>query len=305
MRLDLSKLEGLLPRKGVERRPIIACEFSAVQVVVGRAANASLMDVSAVRMLPPGAIVPNLTGTNIVSRSAVQSTLQEAMLVVGNRTRDVIFVLPDAACRVALLEFETIPDKREDAEAIIRFRLKKSLPFDVEQARISWQVQRVNGKLTTVAAVILSTVLEEYEATLREAGLSPGVVMPSILAALGQVDTSLPTLVIKVDPNTTSIAIVNENALLLIRSLDHPSGIPPQGAQLADDVHPSLVFFEDTYGAKVGRILVSGIPDLAELNAALSESTGITAEELVSPSRVGAAAAHQLASLGAVAGALA
>ena len=40
-----------------------------------------------------------------------------------------------------LLDFDTLPDKREDAEAVVRFRLKKSLPFDVDQSAVSFDRQ--------------------------------------------------------------------------------------------------------------------------------------------------------------------
>jgi len=288
-----------------ERRPRVACEMNATSVVAARAADGYLIDSSVVRSLPAGAISPNLAGSNILNREVARSTVQEAMSSLGNRGKEVVAILPDAACRVVLLDFDTLPDKKEDADAIIRFRLKKSLPFDVERTHFSWQAQPVNDKLMVLAAVTLSSVLEEYESLLREAGLSPGFVMPSILAALGQVDATVPTLIIKVDPTTTSIAIVDRDALLLVRTLDHPAGWTSAGTQLAEDVYPSLVFFQDTYGTKIEKILVSGLPSLEELNAALAEPSGLRAQELVSASRLGAGAGTERTVLGAVVGALA
>jgi type IV pilus assembly protein PilM len=158
--------------------------------------------------------------------------------------------------------------------------------------------------LTVLAAITLNTVLEEYESVLREAGFNPGLVLPSMLAALGQVDATAPTLVIKIDPITTSIAVVSNQAVLLARTLDHPVEQQPEGNQLAEDVYPSLVFFQDTYGTKVQHILVSGLASLTEVNATLTEITGVRAQELVSPSRLGVTAAPQRTALGAVAGAL-
>jgi type IV pilus assembly protein PilM len=287
-----------------DRRARIACELNAANVVAARAAT-EILDVSVIRALPPGAVIPSLTGTNIAGRDAVRTAVQEAMAAVAGRTRDGIAVLPDAACRVTLLDFDALPAKRDDADAVVRFRLKKSLPFDVERARVSWQAQRAKGKLTVLAAVTLNTVLEEYESVLREGGFSPGVVLPSMLAALGQVDATAPTLVIKIDPTTTSIAIVANEVVLLVRTLDHAPGWQPGGAQLAEDVYPSLVFFQDTYGTRVENILVSGLGTLEELNTALADIAGVRAQELVKITRLGVTAGPQRAALGAVAGALA
>ena len=94
-------------------------------------------------------------------------------------------MLPDAAVRVVLLDFETLPSKRDEAEGVVRFRLKKSLPFDVEKAKVSYHVQPSNVGVRVIAAVALANVVEDYEAAFRQAGYQPGVVMPSMLAALG------------------------------------------------------------------------------------------------------------------------
>ncbi len=259
---------------------------------------------SSVRSLPPGALQPHLHAVNFNQPEAVRSALEGALAVIGGRGRDVIAVLPDAACRIVLLDFDALPDKREEAEAIVRFRLKKSLPFEVEKARVSYQAQIADGKVNVVAAVVLNSVLEEYESVLREAGCTPGVVVPSMLAALGQVDADVPTLVIKLDPTSTSFAIVNEGRLLLIRTVENPGGAVPPGSQLVEDIYPSLVFFQDTYGAKVQRMLVGGLDSIDGLNASLAEHLGVRAQELVSDRILGADMGAQRSALGAVAGAL-
>jgi hypothetical protein len=214
-------------------------------------------------------------------------------------------IVPDAACRVVLLDLDVLPEKSEDADAILRFRLKKSLPFDADKARVSWQAQRGPGKLQVLAAVVLSSILEEYESLVRAVGGNPGVVLPSMLASLGLVEASVPTLVLKVDPGTTSIAIVDQGAVLLMRTLDHASGQPPQGVQLAEDVYSSLVFFQDSYGTRVEKIVVGGLAGVDELDAALLEATGVRVERLAAAHRMATIPSGSRAALGAVAGALA
>ncbi len=292
-----------MPRLKQDRKPSLACELAAGHVVAARARDGQI-DVSTVRTLASGALVPNLTATNIANRNLTRRAIEEAMAGVASRSRDVIAVLPDAACRVSLLDFDTLPDNREDADAVVRFRLKKSLPFDVDKARVSYHAQPFAGKVHVLAAVTLFTVLEEYESLLRETGYTPGIVMPSMIAALGQVDASVPTLVIKVDGVSTAVAIVNQGRVLLVRTLDNPQGARPDGQQLAEDVYPSLVFFQDTYGTKVEKILVGGLESLDSVNAALAESTGIRAQELVSAAYLGAGVASQRSALAGVVGAL-
>ena len=60
------------------------------------------------------------------------SALRDALSAVAGRSRDVCLVIPDATTRIMLLDFDTLPAKPEEADAVVRFRLKKSLPFEVE-----------------------------------------------------------------------------------------------------------------------------------------------------------------------------
>src|SRR5262250_2113346 len=166
-------------------RPKLACEIAPDRVIAGRAADSGqVLELCSTSELAPGCVVPDLTEANLRQRNSVVSALKDALGSVGARGKDVIAVLPDAAVRVVLLDFETLPDNREEAEGVVRFRLRKSLPFDVDKAAVSYQAQASGAGMRVVAAVTLKSVLEEYESAFREAGFSPGVVLPSMLAAL-------------------------------------------------------------------------------------------------------------------------
>jgi len=268
-------------------RPRVACEVTADRVIAARVAeNRQSLDVFASRPLPAGAITPSLGGTNLASSDAVRQAIADCLTAIAGRSREVTAVVPDAAVRLTLLDFETLPDKREEAESVVRFRLKKSLPFDVETAAISYDARRVNGNLRVLAAVALPSVIEEYESAFRNAGYNPGVLVPSMLAALGPVDASQPTLVLKVDANTSAVAIVNQDQILLSRTLDNAGG-ELHGERLAEDIYPSLVFFQDNYGAKVERILIGGMASADHVGSVLGERTGTRVLDLVSPGQVG------------------
>jgi type IV pilus assembly protein PilM len=199
----------------------------------------------------------------------------------------VIAVLPDAAVRVVLLDFDTLPANSEEAEGVVRFRLKKSLPFDMDKAKLSYHAQPSNNGVRVIAAVALTSVIEDYESAFREAGYSPGVVLPSMLAALGAADARLPTLVIKVDARTTSIAILEQEQLLLFRTLENTRGVTITGEQLAEEVYPSVVFFQDTYHLNIDQIFVAGLPESGGAAPALRAQTGAEVRELVSGSQLG------------------
>ena len=128
----------------------------------------------------------------------------------------------------------------------------------------------------------------------REAGLQPGVVLPSMLAALGSVDASQPTLVVKADAATTSLAIVQDDRLLLFRTLENSSAEVLDVNRLAEDIYPSLVFFQDNYGVSVERVLVGGVVAAEKLGPALQAQTGASIEDLVVHSQLGSASLGNL-----------
>jgi type IV pilus assembly protein PilM len=270
-------------------RPKLACEIAADRVIAGRVADtASVVEACATQELAPGSVIPDLVELNLRERNSVLQNVRECLGRIGARSRDIIAVLPDAAVRVVLLDFDALPSKAQEAESVVRFRLKKSLPFDVDKAKVSYEAQQSNGGVRVIAAVALTTVVEDYEAIFREAGYSPGIVMPSMLAALGAADSKGPTLVVKVDTRTTSIAILDKQQLLLFRTLENSRGVTVTGEQLAEDIYPSVVFFQDTYSMNIDHIYVAGISETGNAAPALRAQTGADVRELVASSQLGA-----------------
>jgi len=270
-------------------KPKLACEISADRVLAGRLADSgSMLEACSSRELAPGSVVPDLIENNLRQPAPVFESIRETLGAVAGRSRDVIAILPDAAVRVALLDFDALPAKPFEAESVVRFRLKKSLPFDVEKAKVSYHPQPSSSGVRVVAAVALTSVIEDYEAAFREAGYSPGVILPSMLAALGAANAERPTLVVKVDARTTSIAILDKHELLLFRTLENTRGVTISGEQLAEEVYPSVVFFQDTYHLNIEQIFVAGLPESGGAGPALGAQTGAEVHELVASSQLGA-----------------
>jgi type IV pilus assembly protein PilM len=290
----------------IKSGPRIACELSPERVIAARVTeDGASLDAYTARVMSPGALTPRLSESNVADPKAVQQAVTDALTTVGSRGRDVVAIVPDASVRVSLLEFDTLPEKRQEIDSVVRFRLKKAIPFNIDDASLSYDVTRSNGHIRVVAAVVLYSVLAEYEAIFRALNYSPGVVVPSTLAALGNVDAAEPTLVIKSDAATTTLSIVGNGEMLLFRTLENAGGISPTGDQLVPDVHASLVFFQDTYNMRVDRILVGGLIDAEQMGAMLEAHTEVPVQDLVAANHLAAARPNFPASaLAGVVGAL-
>jgi type IV pilus assembly protein PilM len=262
-------------------RPRLACEIMANGVIAARAADKpSRLELFTWRRLAPGAVAPGLGGPNIQDGEALRAALSSALGAVAGKERDIILIVPDAAIRVLLLDFESLPAKAQEIDPIIRFRLKKSLPFDVEHAAVSYDVSRDNGSIRVVAAVSPRAVMDDYETALRDAGYQPGVVLPSSLAALGLVEGMRPTLVLKVDAVNIAIVAAQNQELRLVRTLENPHGAEVTAAELAEAVLPSIVFFEDAFAARIEQICIGGLAPIDEVGPLLHQHTGAEVREL-------------------------
>ena len=277
-------------RKTAIRLPRIACEVTPDGVAAARAQDSVIGEMHHCR-LPAGAVTPALTSQNVQNARALSEAIGQALSAVGGRGQEVIAVLPDSAVRMTLLDFDSLPERRSEAEAAVRFRLRKSLPFDIDKAAVSFDPQQTPQGLRVAASIVLQSVLEEYESAFRDAGSSPGVVMPSSVGALGAVEEPRPAMLLKVCRDSTAVAVASEGQLLLFRILEGAGNTALTAAHLADDIYPSLVYFQDNYGLQVEHLLVSGVPGLKELAPALEEHTGMRVRELIGPAIAAGAAA--------------
>jgi type IV pilus assembly protein PilM len=123
---------------------------------------------------------------------------------------------------VLLLDFDALPAKAVDALPVVRFRLKKLLPFDADEAVVSYQVMSsARDNVRVLAVAIPREVLVEYESVVREAGFEPGAVLPSTVAACsGMAEMDAAALLVNAGDSSVTTAIVQGANLLLHRTVD-------------------------------------------------------------------------------------
>jgi type IV pilus assembly protein PilM len=279
-------------------RPRLACEITPMGVLAGRPGSVadegqSQDVVTGFSPLRLGVLTPGLKTPAMTDRAAVAAAIQQALEPVAQRTRKVTVIVPDASVRVLLLDFDTLPAKDSEVLPILRFRLRKLVHFEVDEAAISWQVlPRVPGEalLRVVVAVMPAAVRAEYEDAVREAGYEPGAVLSSSLAALAAVPSEDPTLVVNRNANSITTAIVRGAQLLLFRTLDLgeasvdlETGRLHAAAELQQTVSVAMAYYEDTLATTAHTIYSVGPGGAEELQRMLA-MPGTRVRDLV-PSR--------------------
>ena len=135
--------------------------------------------------LNTGTVVPQVNESNIADTADLARALGAITGTLDNGSTRFGLLLPDAAARVSLLSFETLPENRKQAQALMRWRMKETLPFPLEQARLSHQVVvREAERIEVLAVAAKATVLAEYERALEQVYARPALVLPATLALL-------------------------------------------------------------------------------------------------------------------------
>lgn len=212
-RLSRSLVEAPLPGLAVEVRP------GAVSAVrLSREGGRAALGAAACVELPPGALAVSLTTPNVVDPAAFAAALRTALERAGALDGGpATLVLPDPAVRLALVSAEGLRGRGRETEETLRFRLHKSLPFDVRAARLAWRLVPDQQALVALAP---EEVVRGYEEPLEALGLHPGLVEPSALAlASGLPDGPGDRLLVNWDDGYVSFLILRDGDPVLARTL--------------------------------------------------------------------------------------
>lgn len=255
------------------QRPDLACEITSDGVIAaGQNKPGEAPTFSFVPLLP-GALNPGLAGSNIADPQAVEGALNRALGDVTSRKRQATLIIPDASVRVLLLDFDTLPEKQQEALPILRFRLKKLVPFEVDHAMVSYQVMvRKPEEVRVLAAVIPNELLAEYEGILRRLGYEAGAVLPSTLAASAATSSLESALIVNMGGNSITTAIASGEELLLHRTVDLPGDEQAAMAEIQRAVSVTMAYFEDTLHAPPAQLLSVGHDGVAKLERLMANS---------------------------------
>jgi Tfp pilus assembly PilM family ATPase len=255
--------EGAVPAVAVEiaARHVSAAslEWRSGQAVVGA---------HAMEPIPDTALVPSLTATNTHDRAAVVGALRRVLEQVG-RPRRIGLIVPDVIAKVALVRFETVPARSADLDQLVRWQVRKTAPFAIEEAQVSYVPGlRADDGQEFVVSLARRDIVAEYEGLCAEAGAHAGLVDLATFNVINMVLAS-PTapaadwLLVNVAADSASIALMRGPHLIFFRNRASDA----EGT-LADLVHQSAMYYEDRLkGAGFSRVIVAGAADARQAGA--------------------------------------
>ena len=242
----------------------------AIEIAAGRVSGASVdwrggqavIAAHALEPLPDGALVPALNGANAHDRAAVATALNRVMERLG-RPRRIGLVVPDVVAKVSLLRFEKIPTRAQDLDQVVRWQVRKTAPFPIEEAQISYVTgQRAPDGQELIVSLARRSVIEEYETLCAEAGAYAGLVDLTTFNVINTVLAGRASaagaeedwLLVNVASDSASIALVRGRHLIFFRNRAADTD-----GTLADLVHQTAMYYEDRLqGAGFARVLLAG-----------------------------------------------
>jgi type IV pilus assembly protein PilM len=258
----LGAVQRLLAWLDAMPHPTFVCEITPTHIAAARWGHGRLhLDQFAAEALPAGAVAPSPVETNIPRPEVVRGALRHVLTHVSARGQDVALLVPDPVVRVFILPFERFPRRADEAVPLLRWRLKKSVPFDVEETVVSAMRQSGrDGGLEVVAALARQKILREYESVIEGVGMNAGVVLSSMLATLPLIHDEGATLLARMSGTSLTTVIVRGETMCVYRSSEmsvDAGQLEPRA--LLDEIYPAVAYYQDTWGGGLGRVRLSGL----------------------------------------------
>jgi type IV pilus assembly protein PilM len=266
--------------------PGVAVDIAPGRVAVARVerrAGGAVLTAYGVEALPDGAVSGALGAPNMADVGLVASAVERAFAAAGGRAARACLIVPDSIARVSIVRFETVPARAGDLEELIRWQVKKTTPFPLDDAVIGFTPGATGATgHEYVVTVARRDVVEQYEQACARAGAHAGVVdlaTFNVINAVLAADRSAngDWLVVHAAGTYVSLAVLRDGHVIFYRTRGEES----EGS-IADVVHQTAMYYEDRLsGRQFRRVLLAGGSIAAgadHLRRELSDRLGLEVE---------------------------
>ncbi len=232
---------------------------------------------------PPNTLQSSIREQNILDPEAFVATLKSAYNLLLCRSERVAVSLPDAACRITLLDLEGRFKNRAEALDLIRWKLKKNIPIDSADTLVDYQklTVRENGDLALLATIASRSVVSQYEDLIMQAGLSPARIDCNTFNICRLFDRRLSLqedcILISFYGSTLSIVAFAEGIPEFFRVKDL-SGTLATDSRVYMEINSSLLVYKERFPEQsVQTVFCVAAPDVAQdFQAMVAEAAEIT-----------------------------
>ena len=244
--------------------PDVAVEIDHTHVAAARLGwrgSQAIIVAHASESLAPGAVTPGLAALNMSDVPVVAQTVSRVLSQLGgSKPSRVSLVIPDTVAKVSMLKLEKVPAKTADLQEIVRWQMRKTAPFPIDQAALSIApgARGADGASEFVVALSRADVIHQYEQACLMAGAHAGLVDLSTFGVINSIlaSSSAPAgdwLLVHVTDAYLTLAVIRDNTLLFFRNRGEDEGT------LSDLIHQTAMYYEDRLsGAGFARVMIAG-----------------------------------------------
>ena len=210
------------------------------------------------RAFEAGTISVSPSGENVLRPEAVTRLIEEIAPANGQKKRRrAALILPDYAARVTVLDFDSFPAAPAEQLPLVKFRIKKTIPFDVDSAAVSYFVQPSGAakKVEVLVVTMAFDIVARYEAMFRVRGFHPGEVTTSTLAALNLYHGDGVAVVAKLSGQVLTVTVLSGAVVKLFRCVTLESS---DNQEILGILHPTFAYVEDELASPVRKLVLCG-----------------------------------------------
>ena len=232
-----------------------ACELTSKDIIVA--------GVNSRRNRIAGKLISQLPERNL---EAARPLVRELLTHAGFKGSEIVVVVPDETARIAFITAEKPSKNAAEQQTFIRWKLKKTIPFDVESAQVAYRIlgPHAGGPgVDMLVALSPRSIVEEYERLFDSMDIHAGMVLPSTLAALNLFNPpAADTLFLKIAADCVTTTIFQNRRVQFYRRVTDASPY--------DAVYPTLMYYQDKLGGKaLEQLFVCGYD--SDLPSSLNE----------------------------------
>lgn len=232
--------------------------------------------------LAPGCLRVSLREANIIDPQAFSDSVRNAHNLLLHSGTRLSVTLSDTVGRIMMLDVEGRFKSRAEGLDIIRWKLKKNLPFDIADTHLDYQQLSVreNGDMALMVALVSRAVISQYEELLMAAGFTPARIDFNSFNLYRAFENRLApqddvTLITFYD-NTLSIMVFADGVLEFQR-VKELSGSRGVDSRVYMEINSSLKVYRERFPEHtVKHVSCVAPPDVArEFCGMVAEATGV------------------------------
>jgi type IV pilus assembly protein PilM len=250
--------------------------------LLGGSSAAPRLERVAYAPLAPGCLRVSLREANILDPQSFSDAVRNAHNLLLHSSTRLSVTLPDTVGRIMMLDVEGRFKSRAEGLDMIRWKLKKNLPFDIADTHLDYQQLSVreNGDMALMVALVSRAVISQYEELLMAAGFTPARIdfnsFNLYRAFENRLELQDDVTLITFYGSILSIMIF-ANGILEFQRVKELSGSNGVDSRVYMEIHSSLKVYHDRFTERpVNPVSCIAPPDVArEFCGMVAEATGV------------------------------